>query len=207
MAEFHFQVPLKDEDIKKVKIGDMVFFSGPAWTCRSRLQKYVFDEGHKLPFSTVDKNLLIHVGPVIIKEGGTWKLISFTPTSSIRFEKWGPKSIREWGLKAIVGKTTMGKASIEAIKERGCIHATPIGIIPNFYQDQIEIKDVYWFKELGSIEAAWILALKDLGPFLVDIDTEGRNYFDELDRVIEANRKKVFQRLGIPEDFEYTKLY
>ncbi len=207
MAEFHFQVPLKDEDIKKVRIGDMVFFSGQAWTCRSRLQKYVFDEGHTLPFSTGDKNLLIHVGPVIIKEGGRWKLISFTPTSSIRFEKWGPKSIREWGLKAIVGKTTMGKASIEAIKERGCIHATPIGIIPNFYLDQIEIKDVYWFKELGSIEAAWMLEINDLGPFLVDIDTEGRSYFEELDRVIETNRRKAFQRLGIPEDFEYTKLY
>jgi tartrate/fumarate subfamily iron-sulfur-dependent hydro-lyase beta chain len=207
MAEFHLQVPLREEEIKKLRIGDLVYFSGPGWTCRSRLQKYVFDEGHKLPFSTEDKNLLIHVGPVIIEEEGKWKLLSFTPTSSIRFEKWGPRSIREWRLKAIVGKTTMGKASIEAIKEKGCIHATPIGIIPNFYQDQIEIRDVYWFKELGSIEAAWILDLKDLGPFLVDIDTEGRSYFEELDQVIEKNRRKAFQRLGIPEDFEYTKLY
>ena len=207
MAEFHLQVPLREEEIKKLRIGDLVYFSGPGWTCRSRLQMYVFDEGHKLPFSTEDKNLLIHVGPVIIEEEGKWKLLSFTPTSSIRFEKWGPRSIREWRLKAIVGKTTMGKASIEAIKEKGCIHATPIGIIPNFYQDQIEIRDVYWFKELGSIEAAWILDLKDLGPFLVDIDTEGRSYFEELDQVIEKNRRKAFQRLGIPEDFEYTKLY
>ena len=207
MAEFHLQVPLREEEIKKLRIGDLVYFSGPGWTCRSRLQKYVFDEGHKLPFSTEDKNLLIHVGPVIIEEEGKWKLLSFTPTSSIRFEKWGPRSIREWRLKAIVGKTTMGKASIEAIKEKGCIHATPIGIIPNFYQDQIEIRDVYWFKELGSIEAAWILDLKDLGPFLVDIDTEGRSYFEELDQVIEKNRRKAFQRLSIPEDFEYTKLY
>ena len=207
MAEFHLRVPLEDKDIRKISIGDMVYFSGTAWTCRSRLQKYAFDEGHKLPFSTEDKNLLIHVGPVVIKKGPAWKLISFTPTSSIRFEKWNPKSIREWGIRAIVGKTTMRKASIEAIKERGCIHATPIGIIPNFYLDQIEIKDVYWFKELGSIEAAWILDLKELGPFLVDIDAGGRSYFDELDQIIEKNRLKAFQQLGIPEDYEYTKLY
>jgi len=207
MAEFHLRIPLADEDIKNVKIGDLVYFSGAAWTCRSRLQKYVFDEGHKLPFLTQDKNLLIHVGPVIIKEGGHWKLLSFTPTSSIRFEKWGAKSVREWGLKAIVGKTTMGKATIQMMKEKNCIHATPIGIIPNFYQEQIAIRDVYWFEELGSIEAAWILDLKNLGPFLVDIDTEGRSYFAELDQVVEKNRRKAFQRLGIPEDFEYTKLY
>ena len=207
MAELHLQVPLKDEEIRKARVGDMVYFSGPAWTCRSRLLKYVFDEGHELPFSTRDKNLLIHVGPVIIKEKGEWRLCSFTPTSSIRFEKWGPKSIREWGLKAIVGKTTMGKASIETIKERGCIHATPIGIIPNFYLEKIDIKGVHWFDELGSIEAAWSLDLKELGPFLVDIDTEGRSYFDELDLVIEKNRRRAYEKLGIPEEFEFTKLY
>ena len=207
MAEFHFSVPLREDDIRKVKVGDLVYFSGPAWTCRSALQRYVFDEGHALPFSTTDRNLLIHVGPVIIREDGKWRLVSFTPTSSIRFEKWGGKSIVEWGLKAIVGKTTMGKSTMRVMKERGCIHATPIGIIPNFYLEQIDIRDVYWFKELGSIEAAWQLKIRKLGPFLVDIDTEGRNYFEELDLVIAANRRKAFQRLGIPEDFEYTKLY
>ncbi len=207
MNEYHLQVPLKDEDIRKVKVGDLITFSGPGWTCRSRLHRYVFDEGHPLPFSTQGKNLLIHVGPVIIKEGVGWKLVSFTPTSSIRFEKWGARSVEEWGLKAIVGKTTMGKATMEMMVKKGCIHATPMGILPNFYQDQISIQGVYWLEELGSIEAAWQLELKDFGPFLVDMDTTGRNYFDELDPVLEANRRKAYRKLGIPEDFEYTKLY
>jgi tartrate/fumarate subfamily iron-sulfur-dependent hydro-lyase beta chain len=207
MAEFHLTVPLPEDEIKRLRIGDMVFFSGPAWTCRSRLHRYVFDEGHPLPFSTRERNLLIHVGPVVLKEKGKWKLLSFTPTSSIRFEKWGPKSIHEWRLKAIIGKTTMGKSSMEAMKAKICIHATPIGIIPNLYQDQIQIEDVHWLEELGSIEAAWILKLKDLGPFLVDIDSEGRNYFDELDAKISENQRKAYERLGVPEDFEYTKLY
>ena len=208
MSEFHLEVPLIDEDIKKLKIGDIIYFSGEAWTCRSRLQRYVFDEGHTLPFSTMkERNLLIHVGPVIIKEDSKWKLVSFVPTSSIRFEKWGASSVKEWGLKAIVGKTTMREATQRAMKENVCIHATPLGVTPNLYLDQITIKDVYWFDELGSIEAAWILELRDLGPFLVDIDSEGRNHFDELDVIIESNRKKAYQGLNIPEDFEYTKLY
>ena len=208
MSEFHLEVPLKDEDIKKPKIGDIVYFSGEAWTCRSRLQRYVFDEGHVLPFSTKEeRNLLIHVGPVIIKENGKWKLVSFVPTSSIRFEKWGASSVKDWGLKAIVGKTTMRQSTQQAMKENNCIHATPLGVTPNLYLEQITVKDVYWFEELGSIEAAWILELRNLGPFLVDIDSEGRNHFDELDTVIDKNRKKAYQGLRIPEDFEYTKLY
>jgi len=207
MSEFHLQVPLKEDEIKKLTIGDLVYFSGEAWTCRSRLQKYVFDEGHPLPFSTKEKNLLIHVGPVIVKEKDKWRLVAFVPTSSIRFEKWGPRSVKEWGLKAIVGKTTMGEATRQAMKEKICAHLTPVGVTPQLYQDQIKIKDVYWFKELGSIEAAWMLQLKDLGPFLVDIDSEGRSHFDKLDVVIENNRKRAYQKLKIPEDFEYTKLY
>jgi len=177
MTVFHLSTPLRDEEITKIKIGDIVYFSGEAWTCRSLLHRHVFDEGHILPFSTLEKNLLIHVGPIVIRELNEWRLISFMPTSSIRFEKWGAKSVREFGLKAIVGKTTMGESTQHAMKENICIHATPIGVTPNAYLDKIKIKDCYWFDELGSIEAAWILELHDLGPFLVDIDSEGRNHF------------------------------
>lgn len=153
MDVYHLEVPLKDEEITNLKLGDLVFFSGAVWTCRSLLHRYVFDEGHVLPFSTKEKNLLIHVGPVIIDENGEWKLVSFMPTSSIRFEKWGAKSIEAWGLKAIVGKTTMGKSTALAMKKYHCIHATPLGVTPNLFIDQINVKDVFWFEELGSIEA------------------------------------------------------
>jgi len=208
MAEYHLKVPLEEEEIRKLRVGDMVYFSGATWSCRSRLQKYVFDEGHALPFKTRDeKNLLIHVGPVVIGDRPNWKLVSFMPTSSIRFEKWGTKSIKELRLRAIVGKTTMGQETAKTMKECGCIHATPVGVTVQQYLDRIKIKNVYWFDELGSIEAAWHMELDDLGPFLVDIDTEGRNHFDKLDAVIADNRKKAYKKLGIPKNFEYTKLY
>lgn len=208
MAEYHLTVPLKDEDIRKLNIGDMVYFSGKSWTCRSRLQKYVFDEKHPLPYETENiKNLLIHVGPVVVGERPNWKLVSFMPTSSIRFEKWGAKSIETWGLKAIVGKTTMGPATSKAMVKFGCIHATPIGVAVQQYLERISIKEVVWFEELGSIEAAWQIELNELGPFLVDMDTKGRNHFDNLDKVIDANKRKVYEKIGISEDFEFTKLY
>ncbi len=207
MRKFHLEVPLKDEETRMLQLGDMVYFSGEAWTCRSRLQKYVLDQGHTLPFRTKNRNLLIHVGPVIRNQGGRWKLISFMPTSSIRFEKWGAASIREWGLKAIVGKTTMGKATSLAMKRHGCIHATPVGVTPNLFLHQVKVKDVYWLKELGSIEAAWQLELQELGPFIVDMDCMGANIFDELDERIRESRKVAYSYLNIPEDFQHTKLY
>ena len=105
MAEYHLTAPLKDSDVEKLNIGDVVYISGEAFTCRSRLQKYIFDEKNVLPVSIKDRNVLIHNGPIVVKENGKWKLVSFMPTSSIRFEKWGAKSVDEWNLKMIVGKT------------------------------------------------------------------------------------------------------
>lgn len=207
MATYYLQAPLKEEDVTQLKLGDLVYISGMAFTCRSRLHRYIFDEGHEMPEATKDENVLIHVGPIMIKEGDNWKLVSFMPTSSIRFEKWGAKAVENWNLRAIIGKTTMGPETAAMMKEKKCVHLTPQGVTPNLWVDSIEIMGVDNFEELGSIEATWQMKLNELGPFKVDIDCEGNNLFDQLDATIAANKEKAFEALNIPKDFEYTKLY
>ena len=207
MAEYHLTAPLTDRDVEQLKIGDTVYISGEAFTCRSRLQKYIFDEGNILPFSTQNRNVLIHNGPIVIKEAGKWKLVSFMPTSSIRFEKWGARSVEQWDLKMIVGKTTMGEKTARMMKEKKCVHVSPRSVSPNLWIDSIEVQDVYLYDELGRIEAAWFFKLKDLGPFIVDIDTQGNNFFDQLDQTIAEKKKQALRDLGIDPDYEFTKLY
>lgn len=207
MAEYHLTGPLTDADVEKLNIGDLVYISGEAFTCRSRLQKYIFDEKNTLPFSTEGRNILIHNGPIVIQENGQWKLVSFMPTSSIRFEKWGAQSVADWNLKMIVGKTTMGKDTAEMMKRKKCVHVSPRSVSPNLWIDSIEVQDVYLYDELGRIEAAWFFKLKELGPFIVDIDTKGRNLFDRLDAVIAENKNNALKDLGIDPDFQFTKLY
>ncbi|MBR5543803.1 MAG: fumarate hydratase C-terminal domain-containing protein [Oscillospiraceae bacterium] len=207
MEEYHLTSPLTDEDVSKLRLGDTVYISGECFTCRSRLQKYIFDENNVLPFDTKDRNILIHNGPIVVKENGKWRLVSFMPTSSIRFEKWGAKSVDEWNLKMIVGKTTMGAKTAAMMKEKKCVHVSPRSVSPNLWIDSIEVQDVHLYDELGRIEAAWFFKLNDLGPFIVDIDCEGNNYFDKLDRKIEENKQTALKELGIDDSFEFTKLY
>ena len=207
MAQYHLRGPLTDADIAPLRIGDSVTVSGSAFTCRSRLQRYIFDEGHTLPFSTRERGILIHAGPVVIREDGRRKLVSFMPTSSIRFEKWGARSVEDWGLKLIVGKTTMGAGTAQMMRQKTCVHVSPQSVSPNLWIDSIRIEDVRLFDELGSIEAPWLLTLDRLGPFIVDIDSTGQSLFEQLDGVVETRRKKALQALGVPEDFSYTKLY
>ena len=207
MAEYHLTGPLTDSDVEKLNIGDTVYISGEVFTCRSRLQKYIFDEKNTLPFETAERNILIHNGPIVIKEDGKWKLMSFMPTSSIRFEKWGAKSVDQWNLKMIVGKTTMGKETAEMMRKKKCVHVSPRSVSPNLWIDSIEVQDVHLYDELGRIEAAWFFKVKELGPFIVDIDTKGNNFFDRLDEQVADKKAKALQELGIDPDFQFTKLY
>ena len=207
MASYELTTPFDPADIKKLRVGDLVYVSGKAFTCRSRLHRWVFDEGHDSPAVAKERDLLIHVGPIVLREDGKYELVSFMPTSSIRFEKWGAKSVEQWGLHMIIGKTTMGEETMQMMKAKTCVHVSPRGVSPNLWVNSIQITDVELFDELGTIEATWHMELDKLGPFVVDIDTEGNNLFEQIDAIVEENKIKAMEVLGIPEDFTYTKLY
>ena len=101
MATYELTTPFDPAEIAKLRIGDLVYVSGKAFTCRSRLHRWVFDENHPSPKAAMERDLLIHVGPIVLRHPGEYELVSFMPTSSIRFEKWGAKSVENWGLKMI----------------------------------------------------------------------------------------------------------
>lgn len=208
MKVYHLNLPLREEDVTQLRIGDSVYVTGPVYTCRSMLQKLVFEQGAP---TTVDKekyNFLFHTGVVMkTKEDGSWDLRSCMPTSSIRFEKFTPKAVEQWGLRMILGKTSVGPASTEAMKKFKCVHVAPQSVSPNDWIDCITVTGVDRLEELGVNEATWHFEVKDLGPFVVDVDCEGNHLFDQNLETIKANVKKAYEKLGIPEDLEYTKLY
>ena len=206
MASYHLETPLSGKDVEQLNVGDVVYLSGKAFTCRSRLHRWVLDEGHPLPQAGVERDLLIHVGPIVLPQpDGTWKLVSFMPTSSIRFEKWGARAVDEWGLRMIIGKTTMGEQTMAMMKEKKCVHVSPQCVSPNFWIDSIRIDGVELFKELGTIEATWHMTLDRLGPFVVDC--RGNNLYKNHEREVDECRVEALSALGIDPDFEYTKLY
>ena len=208
MATYYLKTPLTEEDVTQLKVGDVVYVTGDAFTCRSRLHRWVLDENHPLPEAGKERNLLIHVGPIVLpQEDGSWKLISFMPTSSIRFEKWGARSVDEWGLRMIIGKTTMGEETMAMMQKKKCVHVSPQCVSPNAWVQNIQITNVELFKELGTIEATWSMTVEALGPFVVDIDCYGNNLYKQHEKEVDEAREKALRKLGIDENFTYTKLY
>jgi fumarate hydratase subunit beta len=58
------------------------------------------------------------------------------------------------------------------------------------------VRSVEWF-DLGIPEAMWVFEVEDFGPLAVAIDSHGNNLFSDVQRNVEANKQKVYQKLGI----------
>ena len=201
----HLQLPLSEAEARSLKVGDMVTVSGKIFTGRSRFHIRAIEDDILPPINYSEINTFFHVGPVLLKKEDDWELVSAEPTSSIRFERYGADVVRKLKLRTLIGKTTMGPATTEALREVGGVYLSKIGLCGNRLRDQItKVEEVYFLDELGKTEATWIFEVEKFGPFFVAIDSYGNNYFEELSENVEKHMPEINAELGIPEDYAYT---
>jgi tartrate/fumarate subfamily iron-sulfur-dependent hydro-lyase beta chain len=205
MEIHHLQLPLSEERARNLELGTTVTVSGLVFTGRSLFHIRAVEQ-HILPsidFKQV--NCFFHVGPVIRREEDHWKIVSIEPTSSIRFERYSADVIRKLKLRTIIGKTTMGPGTAEALRRVGGVHLSKIGICGNLLVPQVnKVEGVHFLKELGTTEATWVFSVERMGPFFVDVDAHGNNYFEQMDTELRSRMETIRRKLGIPEDFRWT---
>jgi tartrate/fumarate subfamily iron-sulfur-dependent hydro-lyase beta chain len=200
-------IPLAESDARGLEAGQAVFLSGPVFTGRSLFHIRAVEQGILPPVDFAEANVMLHAGPVMEKVGDGWRVVGVTPTSSIRFEKYGGAVVRLLRLRALIGKTTMGAQTAQAFREVGCVHLTPVGVCGNILARQVtEVKAVHFREEIGNAEATWVYELLDAGPFIVDMDATGRNLFHEVYRESSRRLAEASAGLGIRPDFEYTNV-
>lgn len=104
-------------------------------------------------------------------------------------EKHEKEFIKETGVKLIIGKGGMGPNTEEGCKTYKAVHAVfPGGCAVLAASEVEEIERVEWL-ELGMPEAMWVCRVKQFGPLIISIDTEGNNLF-EVNKV-KFNAKKA----------------
>ena len=201
------KLPMSEADAKSLKLGEMVTVSGLLFTGRSRLHIRAVEDNICPPIDYENINCFFHVGPVMKQNGNEWEVVSCEPTSSIRFERYGADVVKKFNLRTLIGKTTMGPRTAQALKEVGGVYLTKIGLSGNSLREQVKkVHDVYFLDELGKTECTWIYEVDHFGPFFVAIDSEGNNYFEDLAREADAKMPEIEKQLGIPEDYDYTEV-
>ena len=98
MAEYSLEIPLKDEDIEKLKAGDKVSLTGVVYTARDAAHKRLvelLERGEELPIP-LEGQVIYYVGPAPTPPGKP--IGSAGPTTSYRMDPYTPALI-ERGLK------------------------------------------------------------------------------------------------------------
>lgn len=183
--------PIKDEDLKDIKTGDLIYLTGTLVTCRDVAHRRLIEKGVPLPVD-LKGNAIFHAGPIVRDNGNeNYEIVSVGPTTSMRMEKFEKEFIAETGVKVIVGKGGMGKNTEEGCREHKALHVVfPAGNAVLAATKVERIKEVHW-KDLGMPESLWVCEVKEFGPLIVSIDTEGNNVFEQ--NKVEFNKKKEEQ--------------
>lgn len=205
--EYHLKTPISEADVRKLKVGDVVFITGKMFTARdeAHLRALEYHEtGKKLPVD-IRGLVLYHCGPVAKKVDNEWKIVAAGPTTSARMESFESKFISNFDIRLVVGKGGMGSKTTEAMKRFGAIYCAFTGGAAVLAAKAIKkVEKVEWL-DLGMPEAVWILEVKEFGPTLITIDTYGNNLTAEVMKQVENNREKIYQEIDISEIEEKGK--
>ena len=176
--EVALRTPLTEEQVRSLKVGDVVLISGRAYTGRDAVHHHLMK--HDPPVD-LRGAVLYHCGPVVKKEGEQWTVTAAGPTTSIREEPYQADVIKRYGVRAVVGKGGMGAKTLAALQEAGAVYLNAIGGAAQFYARTITAVDGVSLMEFGTPEAMWHLTVKDF-PAIVTMDAHGQSLHRDVEQ-------------------------
>ncbi len=172
------KAPITEEQIRQLKVGDVVQIDGRMYTGRDAIHKYLMDND-----SPVDLNgqIIYHCGPVMLKdENGKWHVKAAGPTTSIREEPYQGDIMKKFGIRAVIGKGGMGEKTLAALKEHGGVYLNAIGGAAQYYADCIKSVDGVDLTEFGIPEAMWHLTVEGFTA-VVTMDSHGNSLHKDVE--------------------------
>jgi fumarate hydratase class I len=189
-SSIDLKTPIKEEDVRKLKIGDIVTITGEIICARDMAHKYYFENIDKKITPSFENAIIYHCGPLAEKTKNGYNIISAGPTTSIRMSRYLPALIEKYKIKLIIGKGGLDKSILPVLSKFGCVYLSIIGGLGATIADKIiKVEDVS-FLEFGMAEAVWkLLALKM--PAIVTMDTHNKSMHEKILEDSIINSKKL----------------
>jgi fumarate hydratase subunit beta len=203
MATYHLTIPISDDEIKQLHVGDQVFLTGVMVTGRDAAHSYIIDSfvktGGQPPASEVAlyeqlKKLLkgsaiYHCGPVVRQdEAGKWHFVAAGPTTSIREEPYQADVMAHFDIKAVIGKGGMAARTLQGCVDHTYVYLHAVGGAATLIADSVkEVLDVYKKDEFGVPEAFWVIRVEAF-PAVVTMDAHGQSIHAEVEA---ASRERL----------------
>ncbi len=198
-------LPISNEDIRALKVGEPVLLSGVMMTGRDAVHKWMNDafiakkvepsEDDLAVYEAIkpllDGGIIYHCGPVVSGvDTGDYKFVAAGPTTSIREEPYQALVMQHFNLKGVIGKGGMAEKTLKGCQETPAVYFHAIGgaasLIAQSVQEVITVHKL----DFGVPEAMWVIKVKDF-PVVVTMDSHGNSQHVS----IEEKSKKVLEEL------------
>ena len=187
--------PIKDEDLEDLRVGDVVYLTGHIVTCRDVAHRRLIELKRELPVD-LKGGAIFHAGPIVRKlDDGKFEMVSIGPTTSMRMEKFEREFIEQTGVKLIVGKGGMGPLTEEGCKKYKAVHAIFPGGCAVLAATQVEEIERAEWQDLGMPETLWVNRVKELGPLIISIDTQGNNLIERNKAEFNARKGPILEKI------------
>jgi len=196
MANFSLKTPLSDADVRQLHVGDSVLLDGIIFGVRDANLIRIFDQKTPPPVDWRGAALL-HTAPNVKKIGpGQYEPISVGTTTSMRMDRFTEGLLRDYGVKAILGKGGLSAKSAELMAAHGACYLSVTGGAAAMETLQVEkIEKVFW--EDLMPECIWQFRFRGLGPLTVGIDAHGGNLQLEVQARAERKTAELLRRMGV----------
>lgn len=198
-------MPIRDEEIRDLHVGDTVLLDGVMLTGRDAVHKWMIDvfiekkkapEGEDQRIYDAIKPLLkggviYHCGPVVSGlDSRDYKFVAAGPTTSIREEPYQGAVMEHFDIKGVIGKGGMGAKTLAACQSVPGVYFHAIGGAATLIAKSVKKVLGVYKMEFGVPEAIWVLEVEDF-PVVVTMDSHGKSIHDD----IQERSKVVFEKL------------
>jgi L(+)-tartrate dehydratase beta subunit len=201
MAHYELNMPVTEEQVRKLRINDTVTLHQTLYGIRDATQIHMFDHGRKTRFD-LKGHAVVHTAPNVKWVGETqahpsgYAPICIGTTTSARMERFTRPLMEQYGVRIIIGKGGLFAASAKAFADLGGVYLAIIGgtaALETTWIEQIEEVDL---DDLNP-ESLWKFRIKGFGPLLVAMDSHGGSLYNAVIAAAKDQRASVLAALGV----------
>jgi len=187
-------IPIPDDDILQLNVGDTISLNGTIITGRDAAHKWMIDtfikkgrepqgddlEVYEAIRSLLDGGAIYHCGPVVGGlDSGDYRFVAAGPTTSAREEPYQGDVMRHFNAKAVIGKGGMGANTLKACQEVPCVYLHAIGGAASLIAQSVRNVVGVHKLDFGVPEAMWVIEVLDF-PAVVTMDSHGFSLHEQV---------------------------
>jgi L(+)-tartrate dehydratase beta subunit len=201
MAHYDFTMPVTEEQVRGLRVGDTVTLNGTLYGIRDATQIHMFDRGRKTRFD-LRGHAVIHTAPNVKKIDKSaaypagYVPVCIGTTTSDRMERFTRPLIGQYGVRMIIGKGGLRDGSAAAFRELGGVYLAIVGGTAALETTWIEAIEDVDLDDLNP-ESLWKFRVRGFGPLLVAMDARGGSLYAQVKRSSAEQRAKVLAALGV----------